>query len=1103
MLEPMRKSGQLSRGEEKNNDYARPPEEGGIQNGEPPALELVLGWETILKSVEPFTDYLETAVAVYDSGGGLIGEVQTGNDFCRFLVEAAGSKCEEAGRVVTFAAIESGRQEVTNCRGGLRLCASPIKINGSILGAIVGAVSEVPSDDESISEISRLKHLELLAQLLGNLYEAALEKDLALAWTIEQEVKLAAARELDQRIFSSMAAGLAVLEADLTVQLWNDAAERITGISELEATGRNASQVLRPLMMTDFGKIVRDVMRTGITWQNSPGNGESIHSGPPFLDITIRPLCGKGNSTSGVVVLFEDVTEEVKLSKNLDVHVREIEALNKVITAASGSLIPEVFLTRTSKAIQEATDAMLVAIYTLDDEKDVLRLGGSSYEPDAAILTNVETLALDGSVEDQVVRSGKVVVVFDLATDERVTPHLREIAISQGFTSFVAMPVTSRDEVLGVLLVFSDSRDLCSENQIRFIDTLSYQVGIALQNGRLYSEVEGSGQFMENMLDSMDEAAYSCDVDRNFTYVNPATEKITGYKAAELLGKNIYILIPDDQREKLQAMIAGRNSGLVDRYELDLIKKDGIRITVNQAVSPLIQEGAVTGIVGVATDVTKDNILHKQIERQNQRLNLLQSIIQESVSGLGRGKALQTLVHEVAEAFSYDICNIFMPVADGSRLQIVASYGFANDYIEQINKSGTLNLEYQESLKTPILLAFREGKQSVMKDVVTDAAEETMIDAAIKHGFHSCVATPLDYQGERLGVMVVYTEDIRDFDEDELGLLSSIAAQASSIAGSDEIFKKLARSEERYREIYNMAADWMYMLDGNGEIINCNDTMVQSLGLSRESVVGSHIYEHESETDREKAVAALECLRKQSEVGMIFSAERIFNSKSGRKLIVEVHARALPAPSGAGFQWSVIGRDITEKKEAEQRINLLAAAVDNAHECVIISDLNGDIISINNAGAVLLGYEAESMTGMHMGEFWSDKNPEGLRDQIYARTLEGGWEGQMWYRRAEGSDLPVFVSSARVDDASGKPLALVGIARDVSTEQRLTSEILRRNRELAVLNAVATATSSSLNLEQALKNSLDAIIDSMNYSGGIIFLLENGSQILTPPECTY
>jgi len=686
----------LSSDEEKDAGINAPQKARECVNGEPASLVSVLGEETIISTIEPFTDYLETSIAAHDSSGNQVGRVVAGNEYCRFLEKVVASKCADAGRKATLAAIESGRQEITNCCGGLVLCASPVKVDGTILGAVVGAVSEVPSDEESLKETARrcgvdfeqlrqaagktfhkpdylydaaIKHLDTIAQLLGTIYGASREKERALAIATEKK-------------------------------------------------------------------------------------------------------------------------------QDLDRHIREIEALNKVITAASGSLIPEVFLTQTSKAIQEATDARLVAIYTLDDKKGVLRLGGSSYEPDPAIRASVETLALDGSVEDQVIKSGKVVVVFDLATDERVTPHLREIALNQGFTSFVAMPVTSHDEVLGLLLVFSDSGDVCSENQIRFINMLSCQLGIALQNSRFYHDVESNNQFLNNLLNGMAEGVYKYGKNGAFEYVNRAGIEITGYSLDEMLEKTILDLVVPEKVEAMKKMMMRREAGGTDRYEVDIIGKDGNRIVISQTVSPLYENDAIVGAIGVATD-------------------------------------------------------------------------------------------------------------------------------------------------------------------------------------------------------------------------------------------------------------------------------------------------------------------ITEEKEAEQRINLLAAAVDNTHECVIVSDLNGDIVSINNAGASLLGYEAVAMTGMHMGEFWSDRNPEGLREEIYARTLEGGWEGQMWYRRADGSSLPVFVSSARVDDASGKPMALVGIARDVSAEQRLTSEILRRNRELAVLNAVAVATSSSLDIRQALKNSLDAINDSMNYDGGTIFLVKKGSQLLSPAASIY
>src|SRR5659263_448329 len=157
-----------------------------------------------------------------------------------------------------------------------------------------------------------------------------------------------------------------------------------------------------------------------------------------------------------------------------------------------------------------------------------------------------------------------------------------------------------------------------------------------------------------------------------------------------------------------------------------------------------------------------------------------------------------------------------------------------------------------------------------MKDAATDSPENMLSESAMKHGFHSGVATPPEYRGERLGAIVVYTKDVRDFDQEELGLLSSIAAQASIVAGSAETYNKLVRSEERYREIYNIAADWMYMLDSDGVITDCNQTMAQSLGIPRDSIIGSYIYDYEVEADREKAKAVIAGFSEKIKAVMIF-----------------------------------------------------------------------------------------------------------------------------------------------------------------------------------------------------------------------------------------
>lgn len=929
------------------------------------SLTSILGTEIIQDTIASFVDYVETGVMAFEQDGSLIGEVLCGNRFCRLLMEAVRQDPDgiaaKAFREATGASIEAvvqNAREYETTIIGISFYSAPVTAFGGVVGVVSGGVSEFPGDESSIHEAvaasgidfkllteaanetyhkpdyiydAARKHLARLAGTIGKLYEDAMEKELADAQVNDRDRELAASRELERRILSSMTTGVAVFGGDLRVNVWNKAAEAITGQSAERALGSHIRQLLPEEVSSRFEADFQKIMDTGACWHDPEISLNIKGRDHLVLDVTAAPLLDRDGKVDGVVVLFDDVTAAAEMHEKLDDYVKRLE---------------------------------------------------------------------------------------------------------------------------------------------------------------------GTGSFLESLLDGMAEGAYTVDLDSRFTYLNPAAERITGYTEAELLGKSAAVLLPEDEQGKLVEMRQRRHEGLVDRYDLDIIRKDGQRITLMQTVSPLYEGGRIIGAVGVAIDVSSRRRLQKQLETQNQRLVLLQKITARSVSALSRGKALKTLVHEVADTFGYDFCNIFMASEDGSRLQIVASHGYGEGFVQRMNSGDSFSLRDQEFARTPAARAYLEGEQTVISDLYKDAPDHRLLEAAREFSFRSMAATPLEYRGERLGVITVYTSEKRVFDEEELSFLTSIAAQASTIAGSARIYNRLASSEERYRELYDKAADWMYTLDSDGVIVECNETMAEALEFTRDEIAGKHIYDLETDADREKAIAVIAGFKDKGASDMTFTSERTFVSGSARTLIIELHARSITSESGDDFQWRVVGRDVTEKKEAEQRLKLLAAAVENAHECVVISDLDGDILSINDAGAAMLGLTADEMTGRHMGEFWSEENPEGLKDEIYNQTLKGGWEGQMHYRRADGISIPVFVSSALVDDAGGEPFAMVGIARDISVEQRMTTEILQRNRELAVLNAVATRAASAVDLKSMLQSSVDSVIDSIGYDAGMIYLVDGSSRHL-------
>jgi PAS domain S-box-containing protein len=106
---------------------------------------------------------------------------------------------------------------------------------------------------------------------------------------------------------------------------------------------------------------------------------------------------------------------------------------------------------------------------------------------------------------------------------------------------------------------------------------------------------------------SSDDAIISKDLDGIVTSWNRAAEVMFGYRAAEMIGQSIRLLIPDDrQQEEDQVLAKIRCGERVEHYETIRQRKDGTRIPVSLTVSPIRdQDGVVIGASKIARDTSE------------------------------------------------------------------------------------------------------------------------------------------------------------------------------------------------------------------------------------------------------------------------------------------------------------------------------------------------------------------------------------------------------------------------------------------------------------------------------------------------------------------
>ncbi len=129
-----------------------------------------------------------------------------------------------------------------------------------------------------------------------------------------------------------------------------------------------------------------------------------------------------------------------------------------------------------------------------------------------------------------------------------------------------------------------------------------------------------------SIVESSDDAIISKSLDGIIKSWNTGAEKIYGYTAVEIVGKNISILAPADQPDEFPRLMARLGSGQsIDSYETWRIRKDGSRIMVSLGISPIKDgSGAIVGASTIARDITE----HKHAEtRLNDQLHFLQQLL--------------------------------------------------------------------------------------------------------------------------------------------------------------------------------------------------------------------------------------------------------------------------------------------------------------------------------------------------------------------------------------------------------------------------------------------------------------------------------------------
>jgi PAS domain S-box-containing protein len=151
-----------------------------------------------------------------------------------------------------------------------------------------------------------------------------------------------------------------------------------------------------------------------------------------------------------------------------------------------------------------------------------------------------------------------------------------------------------------------------------------------------------------------------------------------------------------------------------------------------------------------------------------------------------------------------------------------------------------------------------------------------------------------------------------------------------------------------------------------------------------------------------------------------------------------------------------IAFDITQRRQAAQKLADQAALLDLAHDAIIVRDLEGRIIFWNRGATDTYGWSAEEALGQVTHDLLQTRFPVPLQ-KIEAAVLEQGrWEGELEHTTRDGRTIVVASRWSLRRGENGAPATLLEINRDITARKHAEEQ----SRSLMERLALATRSAS-------------------------------------------
>lgn len=247
--------------------------------------------------------------------------------------------------------------------------------------------------------------------------------------------------------------------------------------------------------------------------------------------------------------------------------------------------------------------------------------------------------------------------------------------------------------------------------------------------------------------------------------------------------------------------------------------------------------------------------------------------------------------------------------------------------------------------------------------------------------------------------------------------------------------QQLAAQREEYRREHQAMLDLLpqrlYRTDHEGRVIFLNQPMLEDLGRPLIACLGK--------TARDFYPPAL-AIKYHADDQRVLAGETLtlveenIALATGEKRFVEV--TKIPVRDAVGTIVGIQGIywDITDRKQAEERLRQMARVFEGTMEGIMITDTSERITMINRAFTTITGYEEDEALGQTPRLLKSGRHNADFYAAMWASIQATGyWQGDLWNRRKNGEIYPEWLSISTVENERHQITHYVGAFSDISS----------------------------------------------------------------------